>query len=154
MHASFGGRRPFALPRQAARALLTPAAGRVPAEHDAVADLEPVDVRADRLDRSSALVPEQDRQRMTPAVLLDHVEIAVADAAGLDAQGDLTGPGLVDDDRLERHGARRAQDDAAIHDESSSLTERAPISASVKSASAASCSISAETPSVPPTASA
>ena len=154
MQASVCGRRPLALSRQPARALLALAARRVPPEQDAVADAEPVDVRADRLDRSGAFVAEQDRQRMPPAVLLDYMEIGVADAARLDAHRELSRLGLVDDDLLERDSARCAQDDAAIHDESSSLTERAPISARVKSVSAASCWISAETPSAPPTASA
>ena len=43
-----------------------------------------VDALADRLDRAGALVPEQDRQRVAPAVLLDHVQVAVADAGRLD----------------------------------------------------------------------
>ena len=117
--------------------------GGVPAEHDAVAGRDVLDAGADRLDRSRALVPEQDRQRMPPAVLLDDVEVRVADAARLDPDGDFARLRLVDDDLLERDRARRAQDDAAIHDASRSRDRARPISASVRSVSAASCSISA-----------
>jgi hypothetical protein len=45
---------------------------------------------------------------MTPAVLLDDVEVGVTDAARLDPHGDLAGPRLVDDDLLERDRARLA----------------------------------------------
>src|SRR5262249_298603 len=149
-----GGGRLLAPSRQAPCASLASAACCVPAENHPIADGEPSDVRADRFDRSRALVPEQDRQRMSPAVLLDHVEVGVTDAAGLDSNSRFAGSRLVDDDLLERDRARCAQDDAAIHEESSSLTERAPSNASVRSVSAASCWISAATPSSPPTASA
>src|SRR5204862_912713 len=109
---------------------------------------------ADGLDRARAFVPKQDRERMAPAVLLDDVQIGMADAARLDANRDLAGLRLIDDDLFERDRARRGQDDAAIHDASSSAIERAPIRASVRSVSAASCSIKAATPASPPTASA
>src|ERR687888_330434 len=89
---------------------------------------------------------------MAPAVLLDDMQIGMAHAARLDAHRNLARAGLVDDDLLERDRARSAQDDAAIHDASSSEIDPAPISASVRSVSAASCWISAATPCSPPTA--
>ena len=126
----------------------------MPAQDDAVARGDVLDARAHGLDRAGTLVSEQDGKRMTPAVLLDDVQIGVTDAARLDPNGDLAGLRLADDDLLERDRARGGQDDAAIHDASSSAIERAPISASVRSVSAASCSITAATPASPPTASA
>src|SRR5439155_24365945 len=148
------GGRALALARQPTCAHRALAAGGVPAEDDAVARRDVLDARAHGFDRAGTLVSEQDRKRMTPAVLLGDVQIGVTDAARLDANGDLAGLRLVDDDLLERDRARGGQDDAAIHEESSSAIERAPISASVRSVSAASCSINAATPASPPTASA
>src|SRR5204863_6147126 len=131
------GRRPQALPRVAARAHRARPARRLPAEHDPVARGEAVDAVADGLDRPRALVAEENRQAVAPAVLLDHVQVAVADAGRLDADEHLARPRLLHADLLERDGARGAEDYTLVsHSRESSRTEWPPASASVRSISA------------------
>ena len=92
---------------------------------------------------------------MVPAVLLDHVQVAVADAGRLDADEHLARPGLVDGDLLERDGAGLAEDYAAVnHERSRSRIEWPPASARLRSISAIRFWISSSTPRWPPTASA
>ena len=92
---------------------------------------------------------------MTPAVLLDHVQVAVADAGRVDPHEHLARPGVVDDDLLERDLAGRGEDYALVsHERSRSRTECPPASASPRSISAIRFWISSSTPRVPPTASA
>ena len=80
--------------------------------------------RADALYRARALVPEQQRQRVPPAVLLDRMQVAVADARGVDSQPHLARPGLVDEDLLQRHLARRGEDYTLVsHERSRSRIE-------------------------------
>ena len=114
------------------------------------------DALADGLDRAGALVPEQHRERVAPAVLFDHVQVAVADAGRLDPDEHLARPGRVDDDLLERDRAGLGEDYAA----SSAMSGRArgssarPASARLRSISAIRFWSSSSTPRCPPTASA
>ncbi len=155
MQAPPRGRWTRALPRLAAQAHRTGAAGRLPAEHDAVAGHEPVHALTDRLDRSGAFVPEQHREGVPPAVLLDHVQVAVTDARRLDPDEHLARSRLADLDLLESDLAGRDEDYAALsHERSSSRIECAPASARVRSISAIRFWSSSSTPRCPPTASA
>ncbi len=130
-------------------------AGSLPAEDDAVAGRERRDSRAGRLDRAGALVPEQHRIWVTPAVLFDHVQVAVADARRLDADEHLAGLGRGDVDLLERDHAALAEDYTRVsHERSSSATECAPRSARLRSSSAIRFWSSSSTARCPPTASA
>src|SRR4051794_28340767 len=102
---------------------------------------------------------EQDGQWMVPPVLLDHVQVAVADARRLDADEHLTRPRRVDADLLERDRPRLAEDYAALvaaesQERSRSRMEWAPASARFRSISAIRFWISSSTPRCPPTASA
>jgi hypothetical protein len=56
----------------------------------------------DRHDRPGALVAEEDREPVMPAVLLDHVQIGVADTGRFDPDEHLAGAGRLDADLLER----------------------------------------------------
>ena len=90
------------------------AAGRAPRDHDAVAGCDRGHALADLLDDSGALVAEQDRERQSPAARLDHVQVAVADPAGLDAHLHLARPGRIERDLLDRGPRIRVRvDDAA-----------------------------------------
>ena len=123
--------------------------------HHAVTGREPVDAVADRFDRARTLVAEQDRVRVAPAVLLDHVQVAVADAGRLDAHEHLAGLGLRDLDLLERDAVARAEDYTALsQDRSRSRMEWPPARARLRSISAIRFWISSSTPRCPPTASA
>ncbi len=64
-----------------------------------------LDAVPDGLDGARALVTEQDRQPVAPAVLLDDVQVSVADPARLDPHQHLAGPGRVDLDLLETERA-------------------------------------------------
>src|SRR5438132_1837802 len=145
-------RRPAAA-RIAARAPAALAARRAPAEHDPVAGGHVLNVCPRFFHDPDTFVPEQNGQRMGPARLGD-VEVRVADAARLEPDEHFVRADLSDLELLEAEAADLAQDDAAIHVESSSRALTPPISASVRSVSAASCSSAASTPSRPPTASA
>ncbi len=80
---------------------------------------------------------EEHGEAVTPAVLLDHVRVGVADARRFEPDEHLAGPGLLDADLLERDLARPREDYASVsHVRSSSRTERAPSSARVSSISA------------------
>ena len=121
----------LALARSAARARCARAARGVPAEHDPIAFGETLDVLADTLDGTGSFVPEQHRQLMPPAVLLDHVEVAVADAGRVDPDAHLARAGLVDADLLERDLTGRGEDYTLVsHERSRSRTECPPASAS------------------------
>ena len=127
----------------------------MPAEDDAVAFGEPLDVLADALDRAGSLMAEEQRQRVAPAVFLDRVQVAVTDAGRVDPHENLARPGIVDDDLFERDLAGRGEDYALVsHERSRSRTECPPASASPRSISAIRFWISSSTPRVPPTASA
>ena len=127
-------------------------ARRAPAEHDAVAGRESFHFRPDSLDDPGALVPEHDREPVPPAVL-EQVQVGVAHAARLDADENVLRPGLGDLDLLDRRPPQLGDYDAAIHEESSARTLEPPLSASVRSVSAARFRKTASTPSWPPTAS-
>src|SRR5262249_59325514 len=123
--------------------------------HDPVARLEAGHAVADGLHHAGALVPQEHRVGMAPPVLLDHVQVAVADAGRLDPDQHLAGAGRGDIDLLERHDAPLAEDYALVsHERSSSLTECAPSSARLRSSSAMRFCSSSSTPRCPPTASA
>ena len=120
---------------------------RLPADHDPVAGRHVRDALADRLDDAGALVAEQHRERVPPAVLLDHVQVAVADAGRLDLDEHLVRPRRVDDDLLEGDLAGRGENYAAVsQDRSSSRIDVPPASASVRSISAIRFSVNASTP--------
>ena len=68
----------------AARAPAALAARRAPADHDPVASAHGLDSWPDGLDDARAFVPEQDGRRVGEPGL-EHVQVAVADAARLDA---------------------------------------------------------------------
>jgi len=78
------------------------AAGGFPTDDDTVALGEPGHTVTQRLDHPGPLVAEEDRERVVPAVLLDHVQVAVADAGGLDPDEHLAGARGLDADFLER----------------------------------------------------
>jgi len=83
-----------------AQAEATAAAGRAPADDDALARAGEVDSLADRLDDPAAFMPQQ------PGVVVAHpavpgVEVGVADAAGEEPEPNLAGPGVVDGDLLQ-----------------------------------------------------
>src|SRR5439155_8062608 len=110
---------------------------------------------AHRLHDAGAFVPEQHGVRVVPAVLLDHVQVAVADACGLDAHEHLARPRRIDANLLEGDAVAFGEDYAALNQEgSSSLIEWTPASARVRSSSAVRFWISSSTPRCPPTASA
>ena len=67
---------------------------------------------------------EQHGQRVAPPVLLDHVQIGVADARRLDPDEHLARPRLVDDDLLERDAARLAENYAASQPRPIELPDR------------------------------
>src|SRR3954452_20532596 len=149
------GRRFLALPRLAAEAHGAAAAGGLPSEHDPVALPKPAGALLvpDGHDRPRAFVPEQDRQRVMPPVLLDHVQVAVADAARLDPDEHNTRAGGLDAALLEGDGAGLAEDYAAVsHERSRSRIECAPASARPRSISAIRFWINSSTPRCPPTA--
>ena len=132
-----------------------PAAGaarRAPPEHDAISRRKRRDPAADLFNDTCSLVAEQHRQPVCPPCL-DDVKIAVADPAGFDPDEHLALARRVDLDLLEVETADLAQDDAAIHAASRSRATVPPISARVKSVSAANCCTTASTPDWPPTAS-
>ena len=80
----------------------TDPADRAPVEDDVVADLEPLHVAlAERLDDARGLVAQQERVGVLD-VALAVVQIGVAHPARLDLDHGLTGPGIGDDDRLDR----------------------------------------------------
>ena len=90
-----------------------------------------------------------------PAVLLDHVQVGVADAGRVDPNEHLGRPGLLDADLLERDGVARGENYTLVsHERSSSRIECAPASARLRSISAIRFWISSSTPRCPPTASA
>ena len=90
------------------------AARRAPRDHDAIAGRDGGHALADLLDDSSALVAEQDRKRQAPAARLDHVQVAVADAACLDAHLHLARARRIERDLLDGGpGIRVRIDDAA-----------------------------------------
>src|SRR5262249_49945962 len=96
---------------------------RFPAENDAVTRPERNAV-ADCFHHAGTLVAEQNRERRAPAVVLDHVQVAVTDARRLDADEHLARAGLGDVDLLERDLAGRGEDYALVsHERSSSATE-------------------------------
>jgi uncharacterized protein (DUF885 family) len=101
-----GGRRPFTATWPAAFAFVAFAARTLPTEDDPVAFRESLHALADALDRACTFVAEQHRELVTPARLLDHVQVAVADAARLDADEHLAVAGLVDVDLLDADDAR------------------------------------------------
>ena len=144
--------------RSAATADVTtraPAAGtarRAPPEHDAISRRKRGDAAADVFHDPGSFVAQQDRQPVCPA-RLDDVEIAVADPTRFDPDEHFALARRVDLDLLEVETADLAQDDAAIHAASRSRATVPPISASVKSISAANCWSTASTPGWPPTAS-
>ena len=107
-----GRRRALALARLTAQAPVARTARRLPADDDPVALGEALDAVADSLDRPGTLVPEEHRVPMAPAVLLDHVQVAVADTGRLDAHEHLARLGRRDGDLLERDGVALAEDDA------------------------------------------
>src|SRR5213079_2442511 len=111
--------------------------GRLPADHDPVADDDAGHVVADCLYGAGALVPQQDRIVVVPAVLLDHMQVAVTHAGRVDADEHLAGPRRLDTDLLQDNPTRFDEDYAALnHERSRSLTECTPASASVRSSSA------------------
>ena len=71
-----------------------------------------------------------------PEERVNHVQVRPADPTRLDANADFAGPRLVELQLLDGEAADLAQDDAAIHDSSSSFAAVPPISASVRSVSA------------------
>jgi hypothetical protein len=94
---------------------------------------------------------KQHRQPVRPA-RLDHMEIAVTHPTRLDPDEHFVVARRVDLDLFEIEAPDLAQDDAAIHAASRSRATVPPISASVKSVSAANCWSTASTPGCPPTA--
>jgi hypothetical protein len=69
-------------------------------------------------------VPEQDGERVAPAVLLDHVQVAVANPGRLDPNEHLPRPWGRDGDLLEGNLAGSSEDYAALsHERSRSRTE-------------------------------
>src|SRR6266511_3156552 len=91
-------------------------------------------------------------ERVSEAGVRD-VQVGVADAGRLDPDDDLARAWVVDLQLGELEPSELPYDDAAIQDSSRSSALRPPISASVRSVSAASCVRTAATPSSPPTAS-
>ena len=127
-------------------------ARRAPPEHDAISRRERGDAGTDRFHYARSLVAEDDRQPVSPAGL-DDVEIAMADPTRLDPDEHFAFARRIDLDLFEVEAPDLAQDDAAIHAASRSRATVPPISASVKSVSAANCWSTASTPGWPPTAS-
>ena len=110
--------------RQPAGARGARAAGGVPPEDDPVAGSETLDAVTDAFDGAGPLVPEQQRKLVAPAVLLDGVQVAVADAGRIDPHAHLARPGLADDDLLQRHLAGRGEDYTLVsHERSRSRIE-------------------------------
>jgi len=98
-------------PGQAELAL---AASRPPHQDHGVAGLEPADFGAGLLDDSGALVPEHDRQ---PAgqVAVQVMQVAVADADGLDAHQHLAGPRLGQPRLLQPHRLTHGVQHGRLH---------------------------------------
>ena len=130
----------------------TPAAGRAPAHDHPVAHADVLDAFANRLDDTGPLVAEHDRRHLPPAARPDDVQVRVADAAGLDPDERLALARRLELECLDRHAAGRCQDDAAIHDSSTSAALRAPTRARVMSKSAISWRMTASAPARPATA--
>src|SRR5712691_111138 len=150
-----------AIPHSGRRAAATdvatraPAAGtarRAPAEHDAISGSQRADADADLFHHACSLMAKQHRQPVRPA-RLDHVEIAVTHPTRFDPNEYFVVARGVDLDLFKIEAPDLAQDDAAIHAASRSRATVPPISASVRSVSAASCCSTASTPGWPPTAS-
>ena len=132
-----------------------PAAGtarRAPPEHDAISRRKRRDPATDLFHDARSFVAQQDRQPVCPAGL-DDVKIAVADPTRFDPDEHFAFARRVDLDLFEVEAADLTQDDAAIHAASRSRATVPPISARVKSVSAANCWSTASTPGWPPTAS-
>src|SRR5205085_12577399 len=90
------------------------AADRAPVQDDEVAGRHVGDALADGLDRAGGLVPEQERELVVdPALAV--VQVGVAHAARLHPHVRLTGPRIVDVDRLERDGRSLGPCDDATH---------------------------------------
>ena len=133
----------------------TPAARtarRAPPEHDAISSRVRGNAGADLFNYTRSLMAENDRQAVSPTGL-DDVEIAMTDPTRLDPDEYLAFARRIDLDLFEVEAPDLAQDDAAIHASSRSRAAVPPISASVKSVSAANCWSTASTPGWPPTAS-
>src|SRR2546427_10278503 len=127
-------------------------ARRAPPQHDAISRRQRGDADADLFPHASSLMAQQHRQPVRPA-RLDHMEIAVAHPTRFDPDEHFVVAWRVDLDLFEVEAPDLAQDDAAIHAASRSRATVPPISASVRSVSAASCCNTASTPGWPPTAS-
>jgi hypothetical protein len=113
-------------------------ARRAPPEHDAISRDKRGDAGTDGFHHTRSLVAEDDRQAVSPAGL-DDVEIAMADPARLDPDEHFAFARRIDLDLFEAETPDLAQDDAAIHAASRSRAIVPPVSASVKSVSAANC---------------
>jgi hypothetical protein len=70
-----------------------------------VAGLEVVHARAERLDHAGGFVAQHHRQRPWP-VAVDHRQVRVAQAGGLDPHQHFAGAGGVELDRLDRQRPR------------------------------------------------
>ena len=108
-----GGRRPTAA-HVAARAPAALAARRAPADHDPVAHAHGLDSRPDGLDDACPFVPEQDRRRVGEP-RLEHVQVAVADAARLDADEHLVLVRVLDLDLDELEATELLDHDSLVH---------------------------------------
>src|SRR4029078_4782061 len=106
-------------------------------------------------DRSGPLVSEQDGERVVPPVLFDHVQVAVTDPGGLDADEPRPRPRLVAADLLERDRAGPGEDYAAVgvsHERSRSRIECPPARARLRSIFAIRFCMRFSTPRCPQTA--
>src|SRR5205823_10636590 len=103
-----------AVPGSTAPARSTVAARRPPGDHDVVTRRDAGDTVADRLDRAGGLVTEEEGEVVVDGAL-PVVEVGVAHTARLDPDEHLVGPGIGDDDRLERDRPAPVRGDDALH---------------------------------------
>ena len=117
----------FAEHRRAARAGRAEAAGADQRRDHGIADLDPRDAGADRLDDARRLVAVDRRQIAAPGALPIE-DVAVADRAGLDLDADLALAGLGEVDLLDRQRLSEGAADrgAGFHGRAPDFGRKAP----------------------------
>ena len=89
-------------------------AWEVPGEGDVLADPRRVHPRSDRLDHAGALVAEHDRRLARPLPVAD-VQVGVADPRRGDADADLAGARLLEQEVLDAEGVARTVEHGGAH---------------------------------------